>query len=135
MRNLILIMAFLVFALFITPTTESGAQGQVGGGFQGGAIGQQGGGFQGPGLEPMTVAQAIKLRDDSYVILTGTIVRHLGKDKYLFQDATGEINLDIDSDKWMGQNVTPAQTVEIRGEIDKDWNSIEVEVDRVTVVK
>ncbi|MDR0549090.1 MAG: NirD/YgiW/YdeI family stress tolerance protein [Deltaproteobacteria bacterium] len=101
----------------------------------GGTVGQQGGGFSGPGLAPSTAQEAIKARDDSYVILKGQIVRHLGKDKYLFRDVTGEINVDIDRDKWLGQTVTPETTVEIRGEIDKDWNSVEVDVDQITIVK
>jgi uncharacterized protein (TIGR00156 family) len=34
---------------------------------------------------------------------------------YLFKDATGEITLDIDDYRWNGLNVTPNDTVEIRG--------------------
>jgi uncharacterized protein (TIGR00156 family) len=69
------------------------------------------------------------------VVLKGNIVRYLGKDKYRFSDSTGEINVEIDSDKWLGQNVTPEVVVEIRGEIDKDWNSVEVDVDSLKIAK
>jgi uncharacterized protein (TIGR00156 family) len=95
----------------------------------------QGGGFSGLGITPITVQQAMTLRDDSYAILRGNIIQHLGKDRYLFKDATGSIQAEIDRDKWGGQNVTPQDTVEISGEIDKDWNSVEIDVDRVVVVK
>ncbi|MDR1395644.1 MAG: YgiW/YdeI family stress tolerance OB fold protein [Deltaproteobacteria bacterium] len=124
----------LIPALFLLLLLPSPAPAQSGG-FQGGPVGQNNGGFSGPGLEQSTVEQALTLRDDAYVILRGNIIRHLGKDKYLFRDSTGEINVDIDRDKWNGQNVTPENTVEIQGEIDKDWNSIEVDVDRLTLLK
>jgi uncharacterized protein (TIGR00156 family) len=131
MRKLFFVLALAIFSLAFWP--GSGESQQLG--VQGGTVGQQGGGFIGPGLATSTVAEAIKLRDDSYVSLRGNIVRHLGKDKYRFRDPTGEINVEIDNDKWLGQNVTPEITVDIRGEIDKDWNSVEVDVDAVTVVK
>jgi uncharacterized protein (TIGR00156 family) len=101
----------------------------------GGAPSFQGGGFSGPGVALSTVQQAVSLRDDAYVLLRGHIIRHLGKDRYLFRDATGEINVDIDPDKWEGRTVTPEDTVEIRGEVDKDWNSVEVDVDRLSIVQ
>ncbi|MDR1872528.1 MAG: YgiW/YdeI family stress tolerance OB fold protein [Deltaproteobacteria bacterium] len=132
MRKSLVIVALLCLSL---GWGSSLAWGQLGGGVQGGAVGQQGGGFTGPGLSLTTVAEALKLPDDSYAHLKGNIIRHLGKDKYLFSDATGEINVDIDADKWHGQNVTPETTVEIKGEIDKDWNSVEVDVDQIAIVK
>ncbi|MDR0622109.1 MAG: YgiW/YdeI family stress tolerance OB fold protein [Deltaproteobacteria bacterium] len=120
----------LTITLVMAPATSAEAQD----GFQGPSGPAVGGGFTGPGLATATVTEALRQRDDSYVILQGQIVRHLGKDKYLFKDATGEINLDIDNNKWNGLNVTPDDTVEIRGEIDKDWNSIEVDVDSISKV-
>jgi uncharacterized protein (TIGR00156 family) len=92
------------------------------------------GGFVGAGLDAITVKQALQLRDDAYVILRGKIVRQLSHDNYLFQDSSGEINVDIDQNKWKGLKVTPNDTLEIRGEIDKDWNSIEIDVDSVQKV-
>jgi uncharacterized protein (TIGR00156 family) len=93
------------------------------------------GGFSGPGPEETTVEKARQRPDDSYVILRGQIVRHLGNDKYLFRDSSGEINLDVDRDKWMGQTVTPENTVVIHGEVDRDWNSLEIDVDSLAAVK
>ncbi|MDR2141810.1 MAG: YgiW/YdeI family stress tolerance OB fold protein [Deltaproteobacteria bacterium] len=128
MRKLIFASVVLFFSL-----TSSLTLAQVG--FQGGTVGQQGGGFSGPGLSQVTVEAARQLRDDAFVILRGNIIRHLGKDKYIFRDSTGDITVDIDQDKWLGQTVTPETSVEIKGEIDKDWNSVEVEVDQILIVK
>jgi uncharacterized protein (TIGR00156 family) len=93
------------------------------------------GGFSGPGLTPVTVEQARTLSDDSYVVVRGNIVRHLGKDKYMFQDATASIEVEIDHDKWQGQTVTPQDTVELHGEIDRDFNLVEIDVERISIVK
>ncbi|MDR3175744.1 MAG: YgiW/YdeI family stress tolerance OB fold protein [Desulfovibrio sp.] len=104
------------------------------GGFQE-APSAAGGGFSGPGISPVTVRQAMAMRDDSYVILRGNITQRLGKDKYVFRDETGNIHVDIDQDKWGGKTVTPQDTVEIHGEVDKDWNSVEIDVDRIIMMK
>jgi uncharacterized protein (TIGR00156 family) len=104
------------------------------GGFQA-APSASGGGFSGPGVSVSTVKQALTMRDDAWIVLRGNIVQHVGKDKYLFQDATGTIHVEIDDDKWGGQTVTPADLVEIEGEIDKDWNSVEVDVEHIAKVQ
>ena len=94
-----------------------------------------GGGFKGPGPSFTSVSQAKQMRDDVRVVLRGNIVQYLGHEKYLFQDSTGTVTVDIDNDDWGGQNITPQDTVEIYGEVDKDWNSVEVDVDRIVLVK
>lgn len=97
-----------------------------------GNAGRPGGGFTGPGPALVTVKQAREMRDDTHVTLRGKIVQHLGKDKYLFKDETGSIHVEIDDDEWMGQTVSPDDTVELYGEVDKDWNSVEIDVKRLT---
>ncbi|MDR2092131.1 MAG: NirD/YgiW/YdeI family stress tolerance protein [Azoarcus sp.] len=90
------------------------------------------GGFVGPSLVPTakTIVEAKSLPDDAKVALRGNIVRGLGDEKYLFRDATGEIIVEIDDDLWRGQTVESKDTVEIRGEIDRDWAiSVEIEAD------
>ena len=79
----------------------------------------------------MTVDQALQLRDDAAVRLEGTIQKHLQKDQYLFGDGTGTIVVEIDDELWAGRAVGPTDRVILSGEIDKDWNSIEVDVDRL----
>lgn len=79
------------------------------------------GGFQGPSAQPVTtVAAARKAWDDTHVTLVGHIVQRLGKDDYLFRDATGEIVVDIDYHVFHGQTVTPQTKVRISGEVDSE---------------
>lgn len=106
--------------------------------FSGPTAGQQGG-FSGPGAQTgaMTVQQAKSLPDDSRVTLVGRIVNQLPRDndKYTFRDATGEIVVDIDHKDFRGQNVTPANTVRIIGEIDKDFGrAAEIDVHQLDVI-
>jgi len=96
------------------------------------AFAQDGGGFAGPGPGVITVKDAKEMRDDSKVTLRGYIVQHIGDDKYLFTDGTGSIRVEIDRDKWRGLTVGSKDLVEIQGEVDKDWNSVEIEVDRIS---
>lgn len=94
----------------------------------------QKGGFIGPGGSVTTVENAKSLRDDTWVILRGKIVQRVSDDLYKFQDASGTVNVDIDHKRWNGLTVTPQDTVEIQGEVDKDWNSVEIDVKQITKV-
>lgn len=108
---------------------------------QGGFVSPEGmaaqGGFKGPGLASgvISVAQAKTLRDDAWVVLEGNIVRQVGRKLYEFRDNSGTIYVDIDDRYWMGQNVSPTDKVRIEGEVDKDWNSVEIDVKRITLIK
>lgn len=105
------------------------------GGFSGPSAAQtQSGGFQGPNGSSTTVESAKSLRDDTWVTLRGNIVERISDDLYLFKDATGTINVDIDHKRWNGVTVTPQDTVEIQGEVDKDWNSVEIDVKQISKV-
>ncbi len=90
-----------------------------------------GGGFTGPGLSVISAAQAREMRDDTNVTLRGNIVRHLGGEDYLFQDASGTIQVEIDQHKWAGQNIAPGDVVTLHGEVDKDFFSVKVDVEQV----
>jgi uncharacterized protein (TIGR00156 family) len=85
-------------------------------------------GYTGPGLEPITVAEAKNLRDDSPVVLRGRIERFLGDEKYLFSDGSGTVTIEIDNRLWVGLSVNQDDMVEISGEVDKDFRGIEIEV-------
>lgn len=89
------------------------------------------GGFLGPSISKTTIKKAITLNDDIPVKIEGKIIQHLGKDKYLFRDSSGDITIEIDHDKWRGITVEPNDTVIIDGEIDKDWNSIKIDVESI----
>ena len=91
----------------------------------------QAGGFTGPSGAVTTVANAKSLRDDTWVTLRGEITERISDDLYKFQDASGVINVDIDHKRWNGVTVGPQDTVEIQGEVDKDWNSVEIDVKQI----
>lgn len=119
-------MLAMGFVICVWLSAAATAQAAEGGGFTGNK-----GGFTGPGPAVVSVEQARGMRDDAKVHLSGNIIQHLGKDKYLFRDASGTIHVEIDHDKWGGQSVGPEDLVEIYGEVDKDWNSVEIDVDRI----
>ncbi|MBA8196473.1 YgiW/YdeI family stress tolerance OB fold protein [Citrobacter freundii] len=105
------------------------------GGFSGPTATQsQAGGFMGPNGSSTTVESAKSLRDDTWVTLRGNIVERISDDLYLFKDASGTVNVDIDHKRWNGLTVTPQDVVEIQGEVDKDWNSVEIDVKQITKV-
>lgn len=98
------------------------------------------GGFQGPtgGTDNDTVAKALKAWDESPVVLTGNIVERLAgsDDKYMFRDATGQVIVDIDHELFWGKTVTPANTVRIAGEVDKEmFEATKIDVKLLEVIK
>lgn len=97
--------------------------------------GPSAGGFKGPASGVASVAQVKTLRDDAWVVLEGNIIRQVGHELYEFKDATGTIYVDIDDKRWMGQSISPGDKVRLEGEVDKDWNSVEIDVKSVRVLK
>ncbi|MCW8336379.1 YgiW/YdeI family stress tolerance OB fold protein [Vibrio paucivorans] len=90
------------------------------------------GGFNGPTQGMInTVQAALESSDDTPVTLTGHIVKALGKKDYLFKDDTGEITVEISHKRWQGQEITPSDTVQIVGEVDKDWSERDIDVDTI----
>ncbi|HSF10054.1 MAG TPA: NirD/YgiW/YdeI family stress tolerance protein [Nitrospirales bacterium] len=81
-----------------------------------------------------TVSAAQEADDDSWVSLTGNILRQLGEERYLFQDSTGTIIVEIDHEDWRNALVNPETTVRICGEVDRDWLTKEIDVERVEVM-
>ena len=92
----------------------------------------QQGGFVDNSVSPTTVAKAKDLKDDSWVKLRGNITERLSDDRYVFRDASGTVNVEIEQKYWNGQNVTPQDQVEIQGKVDKDRNEFEIEVKQIT---
>ncbi|MBV7406923.1 YgiW/YdeI family stress tolerance OB fold protein [Enterobacter sp. ENT03] len=122
-------MLFTVLTLAATPALAA-----TQGGFQASdsAAPAQNGGFAGPSGTKTTAEKAKSLSDDAWVTLTGKIEQRTGGDNYLFRDESGTIDVEIDDKRWNGQTVTPQDTVEIQGKVDKDWNSAEIEVKKIT---
>ena len=92
--------------------------------------------YNGPAaVAPVTDAQsAQQAKDGAKAQLTGKIVKSLGDEKYVFQDETGEITVDIDNDLLTNINLDETTPVVLIGEVDSDWNSQEVEVDTISLV-
>lgn len=107
-----------MMALLAAVAVVATAQAQTGGG----VANPNPGGFAGPGPgnSALTVKDALKQRDDSWVVLQGRIVASLGDEKYTFQDASGSVMVEIDDDEWRGITVTPETNLEISGELDKE---------------
>ena len=69
------------------------------------------------------------------LVLEGKIEKSLGKERYVFSDATGSVNVEIDDDDWNGITVTPQNIVIIKGEVEKDMFKTEIEVDVIELKK
>ncbi|PJG58362.1 YgiW/YdeI family stress tolerance OB fold protein [Aeromonas cavernicola] len=82
----------------------------------------------------VSVAQLKDLADDSWATLEGKLVKHLGGENYLFRDASGEVEVEVDQKVWRGIEVGPDDLIRIRGEVDHSWNKTEVEVDSLEKV-
>lgn len=89
------------------------------------------GGFDGPSISVSTVAQAKQMSDDQKVVLQGYIIQSLGDKDYMFKDDTGSIQIKVDHQYWRGQVITPQDLIEIRGEVEKDWKSMAIDVKRI----
>ena len=81
-----------------------------------------------------TVAEALHLRDGTYITLEGRIEQFLGGEAYSFSDGTGTITLEIDRGIWGNLRVSEHDIIEITGEIERDFRSIEVEVNSIRKV-
>ncbi|MDR2376101.1 MAG: NirD/YgiW/YdeI family stress tolerance protein [Treponema sp.] len=88
-------------------------------------------GFRGPGPDVVTVDEAKNLRDDYPVVLRGRIERFLGDERYLLSDETGSIIVEIDNRLWRGLSVDQNDTVEITGEVDREFTRTEIEASSI----
>ncbi len=123
----IMVMALLLASggHFIAHADDNGKFG----GFSGPSAKQ--GGFSGPGPQVITIMEAPKQADDTWITLQGNIIQHVGDDKYTFKDASGQGIVEIDHDKWGGQHISPTDIVVLITKVDKDWGAVELEVESV----
>ena len=93
-------------------------------------------GYTGPGAQSVTtVAAANDAADDTPVVLQGFVTKKINNDdKYEFKDASGTIQVEIDDEDWPNQTVSETAKVRLTGEVDKDFNSREIDVDRVELI-
>ncbi|WP_394204282.1 NirD/YgiW/YdeI family stress tolerance protein [Shewanella waksmanii] len=92
--------------------------------------------YVGPSAEKVMkhVSEAENATDDMPVELTGKLVKSLGDEKYLFRDDTGEIEVEIDDALWRDIEVSDDTTVMLRGEVDDEWQGIEIEIDSINLL-
>ncbi|MDU2360395.1 MAG: NirD/YgiW/YdeI family stress tolerance protein [Campylobacter concisus] len=84
----------------------------------------------------ISVKEALKLNDDTKVVLEGKIKSHIKSDKYEFADKNGDtIVVEIDNKKWGNVTANEDTLLRIRGEVDKDFTKTEIDVDSVEVIK
>jgi uncharacterized protein (TIGR00156 family) len=97
-----------------------------------GADNWMGGGYTGPSSIKLSKASDVKaMPHDMNVVLEGKIESYLGHEKYLFNDGSGTVVLEIDYDEWRGLEVGVDDIVVIYGEVDKKFQRVEVEVERI----
>lgn len=95
-------------------------------------------GYAGPSSIAITTVKSLLEtgRDDQNAILRGRIVSYDGDEHYTFEDETGRMRLDIDHDKFpVGVKIDDKTLVELHGELDRDRNSVEFDVDEIRVVQ
>ncbi|MDR2521688.1 MAG: NirD/YgiW/YdeI family stress tolerance protein [Spirochaetaceae bacterium] len=93
-------------------------------------LGGRGAGLNAKQIQTVTVTQAKELPDDTLVILTGSIVQSLGRERYTFRDTTGDIVIEIDNDLLTLLNlaINPGDLIEIGGKTDIKKRTVEIEV-------
>ncbi|MBR2034079.1 MAG: NirD/YgiW/YdeI family stress tolerance protein [Alphaproteobacteria bacterium] len=78
-----------------------------------------------------TVSEVANMPDDSFVILEGTITSKTGNEAYIFADSTGSVAIEIDDEDMNGVNVGAEDIIIIQGEVDKNGNLVEIDVDEI----
>ncbi|MDU8924395.1 NirD/YgiW/YdeI family stress tolerance protein [Pasteurellaceae bacterium LIM206] len=68
-----------------------------------------------------TVEQAFQAENDENVTLTGYIIKRIEDDnKFLFQDNTGNLEIQVDDNAWSGQNIRARDNVTIYGQMNSE---------------
>lgn len=88
-------------------------------------------GFKDNNIKKVTIAEALKMNDDTCVSIQGNIVKKLSDDKYSFRDSSGTITVEIDSDKWKGVSAGTKDNLELTGEIEKKYNTTYLDVETI----
>ena len=78
-----------------------------------------------------SVTEIMSLPDNSPVVMHGKITKNMGDNIYLFEDSTGTIMLEIDETDWNGNTVTVDDVVTIYGNVDKNDEFVEIDVNSV----
>lgn len=92
--------------------------------------------YRGPRGGDTTVAEILKKpKDETQVLLRGVIAQRIGPKKYLFRDATGEIQVEIKDKLFPVEPVDDKTQVEIAGEVEKDFRKpAHIDVDMLRIL-
>lgn len=92
--------------------------------------------FEGPKetLNKIDAKSVSDARYDSWVTLEGNIVKQIYDDLYVFQDNSGTVTVEIDTEEFKGQKVTPETKVKIIGEIGRENHKKIVEVEELEII-
>ena len=86
--------------------------------------------------ETISAKEALKLNDDTKVILEGKIKSHIKSDKYEFADKNDDTTIiEIGDKKWGNITANEDIPLRIRGEVDKDITKMEIDVDSVEIIR
>ena len=91
-----------------------------------------------PALRPLRKRQQVQnALDDTTCTLEGNILERLSKNKYVFQDDSGKITVEIGQRIFGSNRVTPETRVRLTGEVDhkKQGRANEVDVRYLEIVK
>lgn len=104
-------------------------------GFNNGTTQQFNNGYTGQAQALITVEQAKQMPDDAWVTLQGNIVKQIGDEDYVFQDSTGQINVEIDQKYWRGITIKPTDLVQITGEVETHrFKPVDIDVKNIQVI-
>lgn len=85
--------------------------------------------------KPVTHAADVpNMQDDTIVYLQGTLTKSLGDEMYVFSDASGNINVEIDSALMQGQTFVPDMAVIITATVDKEGNITSLEAQEIDFI-
>lgn len=98
-----------------------------------------GAGFIGPGAEETVrlASDVLSATDDTRCVLEGRIVAKLParKHRYLFEDGSGQVVVEIRRKAFGGHTVTPENRVRLEGEVNSSRKyPNEMDVERLTVL-
>jgi uncharacterized protein (TIGR00156 family) len=93
--------------------------------------------YRGPSaIRSVTTAEAAgRAADNTPVVLEGTLARHIGNDVYEFRDASGTVRVQIDAKDFpLGTPIEATTRIRLTGEVEKDWGTVEVDVEQMEVL-
>ena len=83
---------------------------------------------------PVTIAEAMTMANNTPVIIVATVIQNLGNGQYSLKDSSGDVIVQIDNNDWMGVMAQPSDTIMIQGTIDAEGNeNVEIDVESATV--